>query len=234
MSIKSCPVCLGDFESASVRKKYCSAACKDKGKPSANNGVCVVCGLAMQVKASNSETPAHNACRKEGLAPGFHGSQGAYKSGCRCGECRQAAVARVREFDREHKAEHGISYSALRKRRSKGILDQGFADCVECGEPMEKLSAGSAPLHKRCKRSYIPDYAAKRLLVLERDGLVCQLCFESVDVDTHWLSDWAVTLDHVVPRSLGGGHELENLRLAHRWCNSARRNDVSVDALLAP
>lgn len=60
----------------------------------------------------------------------------------------------------------------------------------------------------------------RRMAIYERDDWVCQLCFEPVDQDVHYLDDWAPSLDHIVPRSLGGGHESENLRLAHRWCNA--------------
>ena len=33
------------------------------------------------------------------------------------------------------------------------------------------------------------------------------------------------TLEHMIPRSKGGGNNLENLRLACRQCNSSRRNN---------
>ena len=44
--------------------------------------------------------------------------------------------------------------------------------------------------------------------------------------DACWLcgQPGADTADHVVPRSRGGGNELDNLRPAHRRCNSARGN----------
>nr|DAV64902.1 MAG TPA: HNH endonuclease [Caudoviricetes sp.] len=32
------------------------------------------------------------------------------------------------------------------------------------------------------------------------------------------------TLDHVIPKSLGGAHTLANLRPAHRRCNLSRQN----------
>ena len=33
------------------------------------------------------------------------------------------------------------------------------------------------------------------------------------------------TLEHMIPRSMGGGNNLENLRIACRQCNSSRRNN---------
>lgn len=37
----------------------------------------------------------------------------------------------------------------------------------------------------------------------------------------------SATLDHVIPRSKGGGGTWTNLRLAHRDCNTKRGSDVS-------
>lgn len=62
----------------------------------------------------------------------------------------------------------------------------------------------------------------RRLALYERDGWVCGICDLPVDRDAHYLDDMAPSLDHIVPRSMGGGHESENLRTAHRVCNSRR------------
>lgn len=60
--------------------------------------------------------------------------------------------------------------------------------------------------------------------VYDRDGWVCQICFEPVDPALDASDQWAATLDHIVPRSytLIPDDSPENLRLAHRWCNSVR------------
>lgn len=63
----------------------------------------------------------------------------------------------------------------------------------------------------------------RRLALYERDGWVCALCSEPVDRDADAKrSDWAPSLDHILPRSLGGGDEDSNLRCAHRGCNARR------------
>lgn len=73
-----------------------------------------------------------------------------------------------------------------------------------------------------------------RMAMFARDGWSCQICSEPVDYTAEPQSDWYPTIDHVVPRSKGGGDELSNLRTAHRWCNSVR-GDLSFysDADLA-
>lgn len=49
---------------------------------------------------------------------------------------------------------------------------------------------------------------------LEEHGTICWLCGQP----------GATTADHILPRSLGGTNELDNLRPAHHRCNSARGN----------
>jgi hypothetical protein len=70
------------------------------------------------------------------------------------------------------------------------------------------------------KRSWIA--VAARRSVYERDGWTCQLCFVPIDKAADPNSDWAPSLDHIIPSSLGGSDDVENLRATHRWCNSVR------------
>ena len=42
------------------------------------------------------------------------------------------------------------------------------------------------------------------------------------------------TLDHIVPKSLGGRTRLMNLRLMHKRCNSARNNRLPVNLVINP
>lgn len=63
---------------------------------------------------------------------------------------------------------------------------------------------------------------ARRLAIYERDSWTCWICESEVNRDAHENADDAPSLDHVVPRSLGGGHASSNLRCAHRLCNSRR------------
>lgn len=64
----------------------------------------------------------------------------------------------------------------------------------------------------------------KRLAIYERDNWTCQICDEPVDRDADYRDPWAPTLDHITPQShtLIPDHSPENLRTAHRWCNSIR------------
>lgn len=84
---------------------------------------------------------------------------------------------------------------------------------------------------ERCKRRYRNKHDThrgfwvtdqSRSAIYQRDQATCQLCFDPVDLNLNYSDEWSATLDHIVPRSLGGSNRSENLRLAHRWCNTVR------------
>lgn len=180
---------------------------------------CIECGEPTQSR----KVPARGFARHNACSP-FHGGNG-YRRGCRCRVCTDSQAERVTRFYAKRLAQDGLSYNQRLRRLKRGVPIGGTPDCSVCFEPLERWSDAEAPAHKRCKDGYIPNYDAKRALVIERDGSDCWLCLEPVDFDASWNSDWAATLDHVQPRSMGGSHELGNLRLAHRWCNSVRADD---------
>lgn len=58
--------------------------------------------------------------------------------------------------------------------------------------------------------------------IAERDGWWCWLCGGAIDPAALRDSAMGGTVDHLVPRSRGGGNEPGNLRLAHKRCNVRR------------
>ena len=58
-----------------------------------------------------------------------------------------------------------------------------------------------------------------RLAIYERDNWRCQLCRKKVDPSLPGGLPLAHSLDHIIPRSLGGSNEPSNLQLAHHECN---------------
>lgn len=57
--------------------------------------------------------------------------------------------------------------------------------------------------------------ARTRNYVVLRDWYACRICGLPIAPDRH-------VIDHVLPRSLGGTNDPENLRLAHDYCNNIR------------
>lgn len=74
-------------------------------------------------------------------------------------------------------------------------------------------------------------FTAKRRLELVRKlyhawGNSCILCGGKFSVCN------PATIEHIRPKSMGGGNEVENLALAHVYCNSARGNASFTSAAL--
>lgn len=61
-------------------------------------------------------------------------------------------------------------------------------------------------------------------LVVQTYGAICHICNEQIDTQRVWPDPLSLSIDHLVPRSAGGGNGLENLRPAHLTCNTGRQN----------
>lgn len=180
---------------------------------------CDICGEP----TSSRTLPARGYSRHHGCLARHDASR--YRRGCRCGTCRAAHATRLRRYVADVRTRDGVSPTAQLRRVRAGRDPLAVLRCVECGEPLALWSDSAEPRHKRCKRGHIADYEVKRAAVVERDGINCWLCESPVDFDAAPDSDWYPSLDHVTPRSRAGSDEVENLNLAHRWCNSVRSDD---------
>jgi 5-methylcytosine-specific restriction endonuclease McrA len=55
--------------------------------------------------------------------------------------------------------------------------------------------------------------------IASEDGDRCGICGEQVDLDMVWPDLLHPSIDHIVPKALGGTHDRSNLQLAHFLCN---------------
>lgn len=107
--------------------------------------------------------------------------------------------------------------------------------CVTCGGEIERFTwAGrrrrvTARYCYRCSKSPRV-YTLSLQEIVARDGSLCGICGVVVDIGLTRKDsfDRCPSIDHIVPRSLGGGHEPANLQLAHLGCNVCKNNRLVV------
>ena len=109
-------------------------------------------------------------------------------------------------------------------RRAVVLMLTGKAECVEVtldsafrSESLTLPAPSVMRLSRYVRVPYRASVPMTRAGVLRRDGRRCAYCGRRAD-----------TIDHVVPRSRGGGHTWENCVAACRTCNSKK-----ADRLLA-
>lgn len=168
-------------------------------------------------------------------------------------DCHNSTQATGRAVDPEVRArwrsdgKQGSSrWRALRRARAALGLNGGSlvyvqGACVSCGFQFTGVGQAARYCSDRCReanrKSGFGISFLDRMFLYSRDRWMCHLCGLPVDPAADELSNVAASLDHVVPQSHGGSHELENLKLAHRICNSVRRDvplyEFLTDAVVA-
>ncbi len=107
-------------------------------------------------------------------------------------------------------------------------------DCTECGASFVTNLASTrfcsprcSKRHHRRKRKVLHGYiiaTSARAYVFTRDRWTCWLCHQPILRDLKAPHPLSPSIDHVLPQSRGGGHQIWNLRAAHFLCNSLRGN----------
>lgn len=190
---------------------------------------CVDCGNSCwgRTRSGKQNEPRCHACANRNKTHVAHapacGTRAAYRSGCRCVDCRTANTA---ECKAQRSARKARGMLAQKRRTDRVYLKpETYPNCVVCGEVVINGRVRSdSPMHKACnpRRRWIAISRGDRLAIYERDDSICQLCDGPVDLSLPWTDRWSATLDHIIPYSLGGADDPSNLRLAHRSCNSRR------------
>jgi 5-methylcytosine-specific restriction endonuclease McrA len=110
-------------------------------------------------------------------------------------------------------------------RRAIALVLSGKAEMLEDGLGYFRTSRESYPIPSVIKLEYIPrrprtERKLTRIGVFCRDGYVCQYCGRENQL----------TIDHVLPRSLGGKHTWENVVAACIPCNRKKAGQTLEEA----
>jgi 5-methylcytosine-specific restriction endonuclease McrA len=111
----------------------------------------------------------------------------------------------------------------FQKRQREGVRrwhGQVEHVCPQCGEAF--VGSRLARLCPSCRNA--SGAWARRIIpqLIVRDGASCHICNQEIDFSLPGREPLAASIDHLVPRAVGGSNALENLRLAHRQCNSEK------------
>lgn len=106
--------------------------------------------------------------------------------------------------------------------------------CDSCGNMFIPKRKNSKYCSEKCRKSkmYRVKDAYRYFIPLDelakRDGDICQICGKRVDWDDYYTNADGYTIygnmypsrDHIIPKAKGGSHTWQNMRLAHRICNT--------------
>ncbi|RYE42603.1 MAG: HNH endonuclease [Hyphomicrobiales bacterium] len=105
--------------------------------------------------------------------------------------------------------------------------------CAACGQEFSLLDASHSSGRLRySSKSFCDPCSPRKSLrryvseIARRDGWICSLCGYELNAETRWPDPRFASVDHVVPRSLGGPDDLTNYALACLSCNAAKQNRV--------
>lgn len=109
-------------------------------------------------------------------------------------------------------------------RKPKKPLPVVTKQCPKCGTLFDSfvyLNKNSCSDKCRGKYRFLKgrDRASMIAKLVKRDGRKCCICLGKLDFKLKYPDDMSVSIDHIVPRSLGGTNKIDNCQLAHLKCN---------------
>lgn len=112
-----------------------------------------------------------------------------------------------------------------------------FGKGTTCGDECRQRKQNHADDMKKSKRRRKAMTAESSQInvrsLYQRDGGICWLCGGKCDLSADPNSNMYPSVDHVITIDDGGLDTWDNVRLAHRWCNSVRGSDSSVTSVRA-
>lgn len=159
---------------------------------------------------------------------------------CSCASCSRLQREAKKEQERVCKTERKTAIKELRLSEREQKL---ISVCSECGNTFKADRAGKkycsiecvnkhnnrcseiSRRHKIRENGVIHWNIGLRKLVM-RDGCICHICGKRVNMNADTNANEYGSIDHVIPVSKGGTHTWDNVKLAHRGCNSIKNSKV--------
>lgn len=205
----------------------------------------------------NMDSPVRVKCTKCGYEQTKRFSRFRGHSHVLCESCRYDPYAEMKQMKRElrrQEKERELVKRKIEKETAKLIragrgsqLSFGFCSCGEIldrfdgstGRQCRNCARRALNKNKELKRRHImskvmidSDITIQKLF--HRDNGVCYLCGELCDWedkvirgDTIICGNRYPSIDHVIPLAKGGLHSWNNIKLAHRICNSLKADKLA-------
>lgn len=232
MEDRTCVECGATFTPRDRRGKYCSSRCRirvlERNRPKRPSRgwhtiQCAWCGHDHRTR--NKSRHCSQSCA--GTAVAYDGKSSPIRW-ARCDWCGRLLSGHSRKWCSE----------GCRQRRYQPVAtDLEYGGCRECGGTFVRragqlgafCSAGcSRRAGKRTRRHRVRTNAPAESFTLreiaERDNWRCHICGRRVGRGYPPQHDRAPSIDHLVPVVDRGPHARANVALAHRICNSTRRD----------
>lgn len=238
---KKCVICGKEFEPRYKKAKCCSLACgKQLQKLHAETVVqqyfaCIRCGALF--KNQRNVNCFNKYCSRECY------QDSSQKSGppfsrlqvTDCVECGKRFIHRpnVKTCSHECKRSQEAKRPVVIPQRTpccscKSQMVRGInAICKVC-----RITGAYGTQRKRAKRLGVVYTDVTKTMVLKTYGTRCWLCKKAINLSLSSPDGRSFSFDHVVPVSLGGWHDLSNLRPAHLACNMKRSNHYEGQLML--
>jgi hypothetical protein len=128
-----------------------------------------------------------------------------------CADCGELVPVPFYGWTRKRCVRCGIAH---KKRKA----EQWRLVNLEKSRELERNSTHRRRARKRAAESEV----FEAIEVFERDGWVCGICRRRISKKRRWPDSLCVSLDHIIPLSLGGPHTRANTRATHLRCNVRR------------
>lgn len=154
-----------------------------------------------------------------------------------CKSCRSEYNKSAYRENRQDRIEAQRRYNDLNRdrinqamtRRRDSWSEKERAAAAEYLREWRKENADKVETYRRDTRAKRKKAFVERVpfeAIWNRDEGVCQLCGKELDRDVAF-PDWgSATLDHIIPLSRGGMHEMANVQLACWRCNWQKRDRI--------
>lgn len=240
MKEKECLQCGKQFKPKRSTSKYCSQECQwlSMTKRDLSIHICKVCGKEFTLNRTGLKGYycSRECSYLDEANPMYDHSvqideaNKRKKYGQELKEAKAECKQRLKEIDSQLK-----ELSRFTECKVCGRMFKSYNGSVFCSDDCRRKYKNNIRPTKRIKKNGKPDYSISLKKLYKRDNGRCSLCGgicnwnDYIIKDNNFIAgDYYPSIDHIKPISKGGLHEWNNIQLAHRICNTNKRDRYTL------